>query len=318
MFRKPILKVAERISHPHPDSFLTFMIVLTKRTFTLTIRRKFAYWAIGTALAISATAFVGSGYGFWATKKIMSFSNLERETKEQQEQLRESLARADELEATLGNLTDLFNEIKKEASPRGAASQSAADAPGAKKAEAASEQSDKISVLKSELSKTDTRLKSLQAQMGPIIYAWTHTPSVRPTVGNITSRFGMRIHPFSRGSGGDDPFLSPHTGVDFANEVGTPIQATANGEVTFTGWLGNLGQTVIIRHTPELETVYGHLHRVHVRVGQKVERGHQIGTMGATGRATGPHLHYEIRKKGQAVNPEPYLRLQRQWLTAQK
>ena len=313
MSRKPILKVAERSSHLHPDRFLTFMVVLTKRTFTLTVRRKSVYWAIGVSLFITAIALIGSGYGIFATKKIMTYSNLQRETEEQQEQLRDSLAHADELEKALTDLNGIVNELMKEINPR-SASPSASNSSSAKKSEATTEQSEKVSELKNELNKTDVRLKELQAQMGPLVYAWNHTPSVRPTVGTITSRYGMRVHPFSRATGGDDTFFSHHSGLDISNELGTPIQATADGEVTFTGWLSNYGQTIIIKHSPDIETVYGHLHRVHVRLGQPVKRGQQIGTMGETGRATGPHLHYEIRKKGQAINPEPYLRLQSQWL----
>jgi len=317
MSRKPILKVAERISHPHPDSLLTFMVVLTKRTFTLTVRRKFVYWAVGVTLAFATAASIGSAYGIRVRAKLWSYSNLEKETKEQQELLRESTAHAEELAADLSQLNGIVNELLKEINPR-STSQSATNPSGGKKGEATAEQSDKISALKGELGKTDARLKSLQAQMEPLIYSWNHTPSVWPTVGSITSRFGRRVDPFSRSTGGDDPFFAHHSGIDISNGIGTPIQATADGEVTYIGWLGNYGQTVTIRHTPDIETVYGHLHRVYVRLGQKVVRGQQIGTMGETGRATGPHLHYEIRKKGQAINPEPYLRLQRQWLTGIK
>jgi len=322
MSRKPILKVAERLSHPHPDSLLTFMVVLTKRTITLTLRRKFVYWAVGVTLAFGVLAFIGGGWGVIATKRIMTYSNLQKETEEQQELLQASTARADQLAAKLEDLTDFVNDLMKEISPpKGGASQSAANQSGGKKGEASAEQADKISMLvnlKNELTKTDDGLKSLQAQIEPLKYSWNHTPSVWPTVGSITSKFGRRVDPFSRSTGGDDPFFAHHSGIDISNALGTPIQATANGEVTYIGWLGNYGQTVTIRHTPELETVYGHLHRVYVRLGQKVVRGQQIAAMGESGRATGPHLHYEIRKKGQAVNPEPYLRLQRQWLTGIK
>ncbi|MDR2562278.1 MAG: peptidoglycan DD-metalloendopeptidase family protein [Holophagales bacterium] len=319
MSRKPILKVAERLSHPHPDSLLTFMVVLTKRTFTLTVRRKFVYWTLGLTLSILTITSIGSGWGLYATKKILTYSNLEKETKDQQELLKASTAFADKLAVEVEDLNAIVNDLMKEIGPsKGGASPSAANPSGGKKGEVTAEQLDKISTLKNELGKTDEQLKSLQAQMEPLIYTRNHTPSVWPTVGSITSRFGRRVDPFSRSTGGDDPFFAHHSGIDISNGIGTPIQATANGEVTYIGWLGNYGQTVTIRHTPDLETVYGHLHRVYVRLGQKVVRGQQVGTMGETGRATGPHLHYEIRKKGQAVNPEPYLKLQRQWLTGIK
>ena len=105
-----------------------------------------------------------------------------------------------------------------------------------------------------------------------------------------------------------------HTGMDFSNNIGTPIQVTANGKVAFTGWQTNYGWTIVVRHTPELETLYAHLSHIDVKMGQKVSRGDIIGKMGRSGRSTGPHLHYEVRSFGRHVSPKPYLRLQRQWI----
>ncbi len=76
------------------------------------------------------------------------------------------------------------------------------------------------------------------------------------------------------------------------------------------------GWGVRVRHTEEQETLYAHLNRMAVKVGQKVSRGDILGAMGRSGNATGVHLHYEVRRSGKPVNPQPYLRLQRQWLRA--
>jgi murein DD-endopeptidase MepM/ murein hydrolase activator NlpD len=76
------------------------------------------------------------------------------------------------------------------------------------------------------------------------------------------------------------------------------------------------GWGIRIRHTEDLETLYAHLDRLEVKVGRKVSRGDILGFMGRSGNATGVHLHYEVRLKGKPVNPQPYLRLQRQWLSA--
>jgi murein DD-endopeptidase MepM/ murein hydrolase activator NlpD len=312
MPRKPLL--ATRHSVLKPDGFLTLMVVLTRRTFKWTFYTKHFIWAVGVALAVWTVAVLGSVWGLWATKKMMSFDALQRETKEQQEQLRESLEQADMLQKELNNLQALMQDLMQQIDPK-AASQDLVDGPAAK---GMKDQGQKVSALQNELNSVDGNLKKLQTQMAPVFYRYLHTPSIAPTAGFVSSGFGTRIHPFSRAGGDGDGLLSMHSGIDIANEMGTPIQATANGEVTFAEWSANYGLTIIIKHTPELETLYAHLQSSYVKPGQKIERGNVIGLMGRTGRATGVHLHYEVRKNGKPTNPKPYLTLQRQWLTGLK
>jgi murein DD-endopeptidase MepM/ murein hydrolase activator NlpD len=99
-----------------------------------------------------------------------------------------------------------------------------------------------------------------------------------------------------------------HAGTDFAAPVGTPIYATADGIVTEAGWSSGYGRLIKIQHAYGIETRYAHLNAMHVQVGQRVSRGDRIGDMGNSGRSTGPHLHYEIRVGGEAVNPMIYIR----------
>jgi len=118
---------------------------------------------------------------------------------------------------------------------------------------------------------------------------------------DVTSGFGVRL----------DPFLhSPamHTGVDFRGEEGEPIHATAAGTVTHAGWSGGYGRMVEIDHGDGLATRYGHLSAIDVAVGDTVRIGQVIGRLGSTGRSTGPHLHYETRVEGEAVDPQRFLR----------
>ncbi|MDR2697760.1 MAG: M23 family metallopeptidase [Holophagales bacterium] len=280
------------------------------------MRRKFAFWTIGIVLGIGVIAIGGSGYGFWATKKIMNFSSLEQETKQQQEQLQESMEQADVLQRELDSLNVTVQDLIKQIDPRAAAPdfKVGSEVGGDK----SSDSLDKVSALKTELDGASQRLKNIQAHMAPVVSRWNHTPSVEPTTGYISSGFGVRIDPFYHANTGGDGLMASHTGIDIANVIGTPIQATANGVVTTVKHIDNYGMTVIIRHTPELETLYAHLQTAYVREGNKVERGHIVGLMGRSGRTTGPHLHYEVRKDGKPVNPKPYLRLQRQWLTGLK
>jgi murein DD-endopeptidase MepM/ murein hydrolase activator NlpD len=117
----------------------------------------------------------------------------------------------------------------------------------------------------------------------------------------ISSKFGMRRDPFS----GHPAF---HNGVDLAAPEGTPVRSAASGKVIFAGERGDYGNLVVIQHENGYETWYGHLKTIHVRLNQEVNSGYLLGEVGSTGRSTGPHLHFEVRKNGRSQNPVPYWR----------
>ena len=116
----------------------------------------------------------------------------------------------------------------------------------------------------------------------------------------LTSSFGMRDHPISGGR-------RAHKGIDLAAATGTPIHAAADGIISKAQWFGGYGLYVSIEHGGSIQTRYGHMSRLNVAEGQRVSKGDVIGFVGTTGRSTGPHLHYEVRVNGEAVNPLPYL-----------
>jgi murein DD-endopeptidase MepM/ murein hydrolase activator NlpD len=99
-----------------------------------------------------------------------------------------------------------------------------------------------------------------------------------------------------------------HTGVDFRASTGDPVRVTANGRVVSAGWAGGYGRMVEVNHGNGLSTRYGHLSQIDVKVGDYVKIGQVIGEVGSTGRSTGPHLHYETRIDGEAVDPQKFLR----------
>ena len=135
------------------------------------------------------------------------------------------------------------------------------------------------------------------SQFGGIPSADSHMPSIWPTTGVVTSPYGLRW-------GGSDF----HPGIDIANDMGTPIVATADGIVDYAGWnAGGYGNMVDIDHGNGMMTRYGHASQVIVSVGQYVQRGQVIALMGSTGFSTGPHVHYEVIINGQRVNPISYL-----------
>lgn len=122
------------------------------------------------------------------------------------------------------------------------------------------------------------------------------TPSIWPSQGVITSRFGWRW-------GGSDW----HPGIDVAADSGTPIVATADGVVVASGWNGGYGRQVIVDHGYGITTSYAHNSENAVSVGQKVKKGQIVAYMGSTGFSTGPHVHYEVKVNGTAVNPAGFM-----------
>lgn len=132
------------------------------------------------------------------------------------------------------------------------------------------------------------------------------TPSLWPTEGSITSLYGYRFSPMARDDGENGEF---HPGVDIANHPDTLICATADGTVLFSGWSHGYGNLVVIDHGYGLQTVYGHTSKALVKVGDRVRKGQVIAYMGTTGRSTGAHLHYEVRRQGRAVNPMQFLKV---------
>jgi len=135
------------------------------------------------------------------------------------------------------------------------------------------------------------------AQGGRVVRAPVRTRTAAylwPARGVVTSRFGAR-------------WRRHHTGVDIAAPRGTPIRAARDGRVKLAGWYGGYGLVVVVDHGDGMETWYGHASSLSVRVGQWVERGQVLGRVGCTGACTGPHVHFEVRFRGQPVNPLRYL-----------
>lgn len=148
-----------------------------------------------------------------------------------------------------------------------------------------------------------SRINITRAQVEQLNRTLALVPYRKPVVGEVefTSGFGVRT----------DPFLgraAMHTGLDFRAQTGDPVRVTANGKVVRAAWAGGYGQMVEVDHGNGLSTRYGHLSEILAKVGQQVKIGDVIGEVGSTGRSTGPHLHYETRIDGEAVDPQKFLR----------
>ncbi|MEO1001080.1 MAG: peptidoglycan DD-metalloendopeptidase family protein, partial [Pseudomonadota bacterium] len=161
----------------------------------------------------------------------------------------------------------------------------------------------------SALLEEDPRLETLFGgleRLGLLNMAAEKLPFGTPYAGavRLTSSFGPRRDPINRR-------IRQHNGVDYAGPHGTDILAAADGVVTFAGRQRGYGIVIKIEHAWGFETVYAHLSRMRVSVGERVVRGEHIGDMGNTGRSTGTHLHYEIRRDGIPTNPTTFLRAAR-------
>ncbi|MEL7687137.1 M23 family metallopeptidase [Citromicrobium bathyomarinum] len=178
-------------------------------------------------------------------------------------------------------------------------------------AAAAVDVSDAAKEAQSPLGNGDTQFRQLFASWQNLDIERSPEPAVAlPTVSvpsrmpvdnaRMSSGYGMRNHPVLRKR-------KNHNGVDLAAPSGTPIYATADGTVERANYFGSYGNYIQIGHGNAIETRYAHLSRIIVADGQEVRKGDLIGYVGSTGRSTGPHLHYEVRIDGKAVDPRPFM-----------
>ncbi len=145
------------------------------------------------------------------------------------------------------------------------------------------------------------RMGQSLARMSALEQALDRVPQVAPAVDDrITSRYGFRRDPFNGRS-------AMHNGIDFKGKTGSPIYAAASGRVSFAGRRRGYGKVVEISHGDGMMTRYAHLSRIDVSRGETIGGGDVLGGLGSTGRSTGPHLHFEVRINGRAVNPRPFL-----------
>ena len=155
---------------------------------------------------------------------------------------------------------------------------------------------DTFGLLRDVLGRLENRLQLVRSDVERREALAASTPSIWPTVGWLSSGFGSRPDPFTGEA-------ASHPGLDISADKGRPVKATANGVVQSAEWCGNYGNLITVDHGYGLKTRYGHLSGFAVKAGATVTRGEVIGFVGATGRATGAHLHYEVLANGQLINP---------------
>jgi murein DD-endopeptidase MepM/ murein hydrolase activator NlpD len=177
-----------------------------------------------------------------------------------------------------------------------AASSARQDSAYARTLSALSNPDDTFGLLRSLLEGLESRLQSVRTNVEKRNALADATPSIWPAHGWLSSGMGPRTDPVNGGS-------DYHAGLDIAGDKGQPVYATATGVVTQAGYLGAYGNMIVVDHGFGLETRYGHLSGFVVQKGAHVKRGEMIGRLGATGRTTGAHLHYEVMANGRLLNP---------------
>lgn len=159
---------------------------------------------------------------------------------------------------------------------------------------------DTFGLLRDLLQGLESRLQSVQSGVDKRNKLAAATPSIWPAAGWLTSSMGARRDPFTGGA-------DFHPGLDISADRGSPVYATADGTVVYASAYSDYGNLIRIDHGFGLESRYGHLAKFEVENGAKVKRGDLIGRVGATGRATAPHLHYEVRVNDRLLNPLQFL-----------
>ena len=324
----PAVQAPEEKRESAPEEHYTIKLVPEHGDTVHSVRLSARMLKYGAAtLAAGTLLFVGAfSYGVYSTMTAKSdateISELREVNRIQQEQLLQLSKKAYNLQQQMEELTQMEQELRRQTGAPAAddATGSAADdAAGGEKhdgqggpviAPDVTNVRETLDDLEQQLAKRRTSLEQLKQTMrdqqtalapaagglslgGPSITI----PSLWPARGDVSSPYGLRW-------GGSDF----HPGIDIANDMGTPIVATADGTVTTAGWnAGGYGNMVDIDHGNGIMTRYGHAMQVVVVPGQHVRRGQIIAYMGSTGFSTGPHVHYEVRVNGTPVNPVGYL-----------
>ncbi len=300
--------------------FLTLFVLANDASKPRKLNIPFRYLKAAGALSIVlslALAFVIADYARLRVNHV-EFSSLKKENAEQKDVLQGFASKISELESQLARL-DLFDKkiriianIEKDPKPVGQGEQvlgmggdSSVDegtfpSTGAKVDELVEKMRSDLLNLEYQAAEQEDSFVELNDRLVKKSVMLASTPSIWPSKGWVTSRFGSRISPFTGAP-------QHHAGLDIANSIGTPVIAPADGIVVKAAKEKNLGRVVVISHGYGIKTTYGHLSEASVTVGQRIKRGARIGAIGNSGRSTGPHLHYTVSLNGINVNPEKYI-----------
>ena len=286
-------------------------VVVERGDGSRVIRLPAPRWAVSVAVGVLGLVLVAGGawYRDYASLKSQraAFAALQTQLAEQQKVFAGFQARVSRIRDEVDSWQALHDRIWQPFGPdigterRSSAMGGRSDAALSAQEDPATGTTEELERLAAVVGSESQSLRALERYLAKASRALGALPSRWPVRGPVNSEFGRRTSPWL------DDFVEAHSGLDIGAPRGTPVTAPAAGTVVFAGGHAEYGVTLIIDHGNEIKTLYGHLTRVGVALDQKVERGQVVAFTGNTGRSSGPHLHYEIQVKGQAVNPRSYL-----------
>ena len=276
-----------------------------RRIARVTLPRWLILAVLGLSMALPASVAVIYTDYLQLRSQRASLNELTARVAEQQEIIGASRSKMRQIRAEIHGWRDLQARIWQPFGPEGGSAKRVTGIGGATgpvRAETPDHAAigDELEQLTGIVKEEGDNLRALERFVGRATHVLASLPSRWPVRGQVNSGYGNRASPWLDKS-------EFHSGLDIGTPVGTPVKSPAPGTVVFAGVNADYGQTLIIDHGNETKSLYGHLSRLRVAVNEKVQRGEVIALTGNTGRSSGPHLHYEIQVKGQAVNPTSYL-----------
>ena len=286
-----------------------FNLLIVHGDGTRVLRLNLPRWILYSALAIAALAVstLGAIYGDYVSLKrqFSQVAALQQQGVEQRALIDSFHHRIAEVRSEVSTWRALHAKIWEPFGPEEGLAKKGTGIGGGGPVRAAfpgdriaiSQELDLLTATVNEEGQSLRALERFMVKAGRVLAA---LPSRWPVRGAVNSEYGRRLSPWT----GAPEF---HSGLDIASGHGSPVKAPAPGAVVFAGSQAEYGNTVILDHGNDIKSLYGHLQKIHVTQGQRVERGQVIAYTGNTGKSSGPHLHYEILVKGQTVNPRGYL-----------
>lgn len=284
-----------------------FSLLIVRGDGERVLRFNFARSAVlGAAVSLAVSiSFIGLLLGDWLklkelTREASTFANTIAQQRATIEATNHKVA---QLRKEVGGWREMHGRIQEAFGPdagRGSRDRGIGGATGAHEALPSVAPADELNRLAETIKEEGDSLRALDRLMARAAKALATLPSRWPVRGSVNSEFGRRPSPWTQS-------VEFHSGIDIKAQMGTPVHAPAAGTVVVAGPAHEYGTAVMLDHGQDIRTLYGHLSKVSVRPGQKVERGTLLAFSGNTGRSSGPHLHYEIFVKGQPVNPRAYL-----------
>lgn len=277
------------------NAFYTLIIApaASSRFYKIVVHHTHVYGALLVALILLGLL---STMGVWVIRRAALLMQYARVQKENEVLKREYLTRLKVLQSRLASLEAEADQVRQTAQEIGIelSEEDLGSAPSVSSKGKGGPHD--LQFFAEEIARVEATLKTLRAHLERERVRRATTPRGWPVSGSLNDRFGIRRDPFGEG-------YESHSGVDLEARYGEPVRATADGTVVFAAYRGGYGKLVILDHGQGITTFYGHLSRITVRVGQFVPRGHIVGHAGSTGRSTGPHVHYEVRRDDRPVNP---------------